>query len=134
MKNITAAEIVKTVTEKIENTKTRSAWDRGVKEYAEELLEELSWAVEDGYIEADDLVNRHLFEKAMLNGAGDWRQYSEGGSALIYDGQIAERLCAPWELKKTANGRKEPNKNERWIDVQSRALYQAAQLILREAF
>ena len=70
----------------------------------------------------------------MLNGADNWRQYSEGGCALCYDGQIAERLCAPWELRKTDNGRKDPNPRESWIDVQSRALFQAAQLVLDAAF
>lgn len=130
----TAEEIVKTVTEKVEQTKTRSAWDRGVKEYAEELLEELAEAVEGGYVDESDLSNRRLFEKAMLNGAGSWDQFSEGGCSLCYDGQIAERLCAPWELRKTDNGRKDPNPRESWIDVQSRALYQAAQMILRVAF
>ena len=130
----TADEIVKTVTEKVEQTKTRSAWDRGVKEYAAELLEELAEAVEGGYVDESDLSNRRLFEKAMLNGAGSWEQFSEGGCSLCYDGQIAERLCAPWELRKTDNGRKDPNPRESWIDVQSRALHQAAQMILRVAF
>ena len=135
MNNIqTAEKIVAQVAEKIEQTKTRSAWSRGVKEYAEELIVQLGWAVSDGYVTADDLCNRHLFEEAMLNGASDWKQYSEGGCALIYDQQIAQRLCAPWELRKTDNGRKDPNPHERWIDCQSRALFQAAQLILRAAF
>ena len=35
----TAEEIVKTVAEKVEQTKTRSAWERGVKAYALEMLE-----------------------------------------------------------------------------------------------
>ena len=130
----TAAQIVAAVTEKVEQTKTRSAWERGVKEYAEELLEELAEAVEGGYVDESDLSNRRLFEKAMLNGAGSWAQFSEGGCSLCYDGQIAERLCAPWELRKTDNGRKDPNPRENWIAVQTRALYQAAHLILAAAF
>lgn len=130
----TAEQIVTAVTEKVEQTKPRSAWDRGVKAYAEDLLEELAEAVAGGWIDAGDLCNRHLFERAMLNGASDWKQYSEGGCAFCYDGQIAKRLCAPWELRKTDNGRKDPNPRENWIDVQSRALYQAANLILSAAF
>lgn len=130
----TAAEIVEQIAAKVEQTKTRSAWGRGVKAYAEELCEELREAAEDGYIEAWELSNRRLMEKAMLNGADSWSQYSEGGCSLCYDGQIAERLCAPWELRKTDNGRKDPNPRETWIDVQSRALFQAAQLVLRSAF
>ena len=129
-----AEEIVATVTEKVEQTTTRSAWDCGVKKYAEELLEELAEGVRGGWIGADDLTNRHLFERALLNGASDWRQFSEGGCALCYDGQIAERLCTPSELKRTDHGRKNPNPRENWIDCQSRALFQAANLILSAAF
>ena len=133
-KEVNAEMKVEEILEKVEQTKTRSAWDRGVKAYAEELVEELREAVEGGYVDESDLSNRRLFERAMLNGAADWKQYSEGGCSLCYDGQIAERLCAPWELRKTDNGRKDPNPRESWIDVQSRALYQAAQLVLRVAF
>lgn len=129
-----AEKMVDAIAEKVEQTKTRSAWERGVKAYAEELVEELREAVEGGYVNADDLSNRRLFERTMLNGAADWKQYSEGGCSLCYDGQIAERLCAPWELRKTENGRKDPNPRESWIDVQSRALSQAAQLVIRVAF
>lgn len=130
----TAEDIVEAVEQKVSETKARSAWERGVKAYAVELVEELREAVEGGYIEASDLSNRRLFERALLNGAADWRQYSEGGSALCYDCQIAERLCAPWELRKTDGGCKDPNPRESWIDVQSRALTQAARLVLRSAF
>lgn len=129
-----AEDKVANVAHKVEQAKTRSAWDRGVKAYAEELVEELREAVEGGYVDADELSNRRLFERAMLNGAADWKQYSEGGCSLCYDGQIAERLCAPRELRKTENGRRDPNPRETWIDVQSRALFQAAQLVLRVAF
>lgn len=61
----------------------------------------------------------------MLNGAQDWGQYSWGGSALIYDGDIAEHLCCPSELKKNRHGERRPNSREEWLDVQARALYQA---------
>jgi hypothetical protein len=125
---------VEKIAAKVEQTKTRSAWDRGVKAYAEELIEELAEAVRDGWVDEADISNRRLLEKAMLNGANSWSQYSEGGCSLCYDGQIAERLCAPWELRKTDNGRKDPNPRESWIDVQSRALFQAAQIVLDAAF
>lgn len=130
----TAAEIVERIAAKVEQTKTRSAWEKGVKEYAEDLVENLTEAVRGGWVDDTDISNRRLLERAMLNGADSWSQYSEGGCALCYDGQIAERLCAPWELRKTDNGRKDPNPRETWIDVQSRALYQAARLVLDAAF
>jgi hypothetical protein len=97
---------------------TRSAWKRGVKAYALEMVEEL----------AEQLDPTYSPEK-LLNGAKDWNEYSCGGSALIYDADIAERLCSPSELKRTKNGNNQPNKNEQWLDVQARALRQAARLI-----
>ena len=129
----TPENMVKAIRSEVEKTKTRSAWDRGVKEYAVEMLTELGFSAEYGYADADDFSNWMMLHKKLLNGAANWRQYSEGGSALCYDGQIAARLCAPWELRKTDNGRKEPNASETWIDVQSRALYQAADMI-RDAY
>lgn len=113
----------------INSKRVRSAWERGVIAYANDLLDELETAISDGYFDAEDLSNWNLTERALLNGASDWRQYSEGGCALCYNHQIASRLCAPWELKKAENGAKAPNPRETWIDVQSRALYQAAAFI-----
>lgn len=69
----------------------------------------------------------------LLHGAGDWEEYSRGGCALIYNSDIAERLCAPWELRKTDGGAKRPNAREDWIDVQARALSQA-ELLIRAGF
>ena len=95
----------------------RSAWSRGVKAYAVELVE--------GLDESADLSNETLLDKALLNGAEDWRQYSGGGCALCYDADIAERLCPPSELKRTKWGMLPPNSRESWLDCQSRALWQA---------
>lgn len=109
------------------NEKTaRSAWERGVREYAEELLEQLDEAISGGYFFADDLAAPLMVKKALLNGADSWSQYSWGGSALIYDGDIAERLCCPSELKRTNYGERRPNSREEWLDTQARALGQAA--------
>ncbi len=108
----------------IDNAPSRSAWKRGVKKYAYDLV--------DGYDgEFDELTtNPRLCERRLLNGAQDWAQYSWGGCAFCYNGQIAQALCAPWELKRTKNGALRPNRHEEWLDVQARALYQAARLIL----
>lgn len=108
------------IMEKIAETKTRSAWSAGVKAYALELLDGLT---------DDDLKTDNL-ERLLLNGAKNWSEYSLGGCSLIFSGEIARRLCAPWELKKTDNGMKEPNFCENWLDVQARALFQAYRLIL----
>jgi len=70
----------------------------------------------------------------LLNGARDWSEYSYGGSSLIYDGDIAERLATPSEIKKCTRvdgSLRNPNSSETWLDVQTRALRQAASKILR---
>lgn len=120
----------------IEASKARSTWDRGVKAYALEMLEALETAVNDGYVYEDDLCNRSMIERALLNGASTWHEYSWGGCSLIYNIDIAKRLCTPSEFRKVArNGErhfelKAPNAREEWLDVQARALYQACGLIV----
>ena len=101
----------------------RSAWSRGVRTYATELIDSLD--------DSADLSNDTLLRKAMLNGADDWQQYSEGGCALVYDADIAERLCSPSELKRCKGGERQPNSRENWIECQARALGQAASLVRR---
>lgn len=115
----------------IANEKPRSAWGRGVRGYAEGLAEELEEAIQGGYFAENKLTDRAALKEQMLNGAKDWNQYSWGGSAWIYDSDIAERLCSPSELKKTRNGERRPNSREEWLDVQARALSQAANMIIR---
>ena len=115
----------------IESQKTRSAWTRGVKAYALELIDELEEAISHGYFDESDLESPKLLERQLLNGASNWNEYSWGGCSLIYNGDIAERLCTPSELKKTDNGRKKPNANEGWLDTQARALWQASAAIVR---
>ena len=116
------------VSANIRKSSARSAWKRGVKLYAFDLLEELK----DNY-HGKDITSRALLRKALLNGADDWSVYSWGGCSFIYDGQIAERLCTPSELKKTKGGELRPNSREEWLDTQARALSQAARLILNNS-
>ena len=109
-------------TERINAKNARSAWSRGVGAYALELLNNLTYLTDEGNIPE---TWREL-KTALLNGADDWQVYSEGGCALICDFDIAKRLCNPSELKRTDDGRKEPNARESWLDVQTRALFQAS--------
>ena len=115
----------------IENEKQHSAWNKGVSAYALELVEQLGEQIGGGYFDELDLSEPKKVRAALLNGAADWSQYSWGGSALIYNGDIAERLCSPSELKKTRNGERRPNGREEWLDTQARALYQAANRVCR---
>lgn len=107
----------------------RSAWGRGVQEYAVDLVE---------YIDCDLSVPDVLpatwtdVRALLLNGADDWKRYSYGGCALVYDGDIAERLCTQSELRRNRGGRCNPNRFESWLDVQTRALVQASRIVRRE--
>lgn len=100
-----------------------SKWTQGVNEYADELREFLT----------DEKLDVTL--ENMLNGASDWKQYSYGGSSLIYDDDIAERLATPSEIasrtRKDGSFNQMANANESWLDVQARALYQASRKLLR---
>jgi hypothetical protein len=100
-----------------------SKWSTGVQEYAEELQEFLK----ENNLEAT--------KENLLNGASDWSQYSYGGSSLIYDYDIAERLATPSEIKsrtrKDGSFNQMANANESWLDVQARALYQASRKVLQ---
>ena len=117
----------------IESAKARSAWNRGVVAYALELIEELEDAISGGYFDAEDIESPKLLERQLLNGASNWIEYSWGGCSLIYNGDIADRLCTPSELKKTRNGERRPNSREEWLDTQARALRQASRQIIRAA-
>lgn len=117
------------ICKEIEKQTGRSAWECGVIEYAYELAESLGENEEEPTNE-DDLIEK------MLNGESDWKQYSWGGSALISDNDIAERLCSHSELKRCANAhglRQYANAKEQWLDVQTRALHQAASMVVRVA-
>lgn len=100
-----------------------SKWAQGVNEYADELREFLA----ENNLEAT--------KENMLNGADNWHMYSYGGSALIYDEDIAERLATPSEIKsrtrKDGSFNQMANARETWLDVQARALYQASRKVLR---
>lgn len=61
----------------------------------------------------------------MLNGASDWKEYSYGGCAYVYNEDIMKQLCTPSEIKRKRNGELNPNSRETWLDVQARALYWA---------
>ena len=110
--------------ENLKAVKCRSAWSKGVKEYAYMLLDHI-------FKDSDykSIINCKSLHEELWNGAGNWYWFSWGGLALVYDEDIAKTLCNPSELKKCKNGMLRPNKNETWLDVQTRALIQAERLI-----
>lgn len=123
----TNADIYTRINNNLNARDDRGAWEKGVTAYAFDLVEEIKERAE---YEGRNPESEKELREWMLNGAQDWEQYSWGGSALIYDGDIAERLCCPSELKKTRNGERRPNSREEWLDVQARALYQAASRVV----
>lgn len=111
---------------RIEATPARSAWAKGVKDYAVMIIE---------LLECEEITPEDIKNKILLNGADNWKHYSYGGCALIYDQSIAETLCTPSELRKVTRKdgsiRQNANASENWLDVQARALFQANILINR---
>ena len=120
----------------LEARKDRSQWNRAVTDDAYDLIVALDESIEyktqnmsketaSSYI-SELLNNRKSINTVMLGGANDWSHYSWSGCALVYDYDIAEHYCTPSELKRTRNGEYHPNSREEWLDVQARALEQAA--------
>lgn len=96
----------------------RSQWERGVYEYAREIVENTA-PIPRG-------LNRQLLMRHFLNGAADWEESSFGGSYLIYSEDIAERLAPP-------SYRARYLRRAEGCDVlqdQARALYQAARRLV----
>lgn len=100
----------------------RSAWNGAVNAYAAELVADLPAQLPETWADVRAL---------LLNGADDWGMYSYGGCALVYDCDIAARLCTPSQLRRVDGGRLNPNGRETWLDVQARALVEAAALVRR---
>jgi hypothetical protein len=105
---------------KLNETAPRSAWKKGVKDYALEMV-----------CNAENELTPENVKSELLKGARDWSEYSYGGCSAIYDADIAERLCTPSELKRKKGGDLQPNTRENWLDCQARALFQAFNLINR---
>ena len=104
--------------------KCRSAWSKGVKEYAYMLLDNIF-----SYSDYKSITNFKSLHEKLLKSAPNWKRFSYGGYAFIPNAIIAKTLCSPSELKKCKNGMLRPNKTETWLDVQARALFQAEILI-----
>lgn len=114
---------------KLEKLTPRSAWRRAVVSDAVALVDSL---------DCSELPNTwEELKKALLNGAANWSAYSYGGCALVYDEDIASHYCTPSELRKVTHKdgtiSERANAGENWLDVQARALHQAARLIKVQA-
>lgn len=118
--------LIADIQNEIANHPARSAWEKGVRSYAKELF--------DGFVENHHLSNDtrigKITERDLMNGAESWEQFSYGGCAEVYDGDICERLCNPSEQKKTKGGELKLH-GEEWLDLQAKALRQAARIVVR---
>lgn len=109
----------------LEEFKPRSKWENGVKDCVFDFIDDLNEDKE--YFQGKSKNDLKTF---LLNGADNWKQYAYGGCGLIYDNDIAQRFCTPSELKRTKNGYFNPNGRENWLDLYSRGLYQAFNMLL----
>ena len=126
------AKNIQAVSNEVMNNKTRSAWDKGVKAYALEMLESFEewrkWNEENGESVPE------LDEHTALNGASDWSAWAYGGCGLVYDFAIAERLCTPSEMRKLqykTGAMRTPAPCTNWLDIEARAARQAWQMIAK---
>ena len=85
--------IYERMTAELQTIRNRSAWERGVNAYALELVEDLAMRAE---YEGRNPETATELVKWLLDGAENWSRYSWGGSALIYNNDIASRLCPPF--------------------------------------
>ena len=96
---------------------TRSKYDRAKNEDCLAFLDELD-ALKNATIRtAQDL------ERKLLCGASCWSQYSYGGCALVYNGDIAEHYLPPSKRNRV--------KSEDLLDLQAQALREACQRLKR---
>lgn len=112
----------------LEKLTPRRAWNQAVLSDAVDLVQNLN---------CSELPNSwEALRALLLNGARNWQEYSYGGCALVYDEDIARHYCTNAELRKVtrADGTISDRANaaETWLDVQARALSQAA-ILIREA-
>lgn len=108
--------------------KPRSAWNRGVKQWALDLLGEM-----DDKTEFTSLTSLLL---EALSGSLDWKQYCYDDKGIISDYSIVEAFCTPTEKQRYISrlgALRAPNANETWMDVQVKAATQAWDLIERVA-
>jgi hypothetical protein len=137
MKTIGTNEIRKSICNKALSGR-RSAWKTGVALYALEIIKTIEEEtdrryliltddnkldnVHNGFTVLNNICTRYSFET--------WKAESWGGCYLIYNQDIAKRLCTPSEYKKAEkNEFIRANSREDWLDVQGRALYQASEMI-----
>lgn len=115
--------------ETIHNSPARSAREKGIIQYADELLE--AYLSNRGLSLKDFQVRiGKITEADLLRGAPSWDRYSRGGMALVSNEDICRRLCTKAVFKKRMGGLVQPSIGGDWLDVQATALAEAAKIVL----
>lgn len=104
----------------------RSKWRRAIKEDALDIIDSMQEALN---INDTDTLPESVQElKAIaLNGAEDWKQYSWGGCALVYNDTIKAHYLTDSEIRRH---RGEIFEGMHLLDLQAWALLQAWQMVL----
>lgn len=121
--------LISEITSIIKNShRPRSAWDKGVKQWALDLLDGM-----DDKAEFSSLTSLLL---EALSGSLDWKEYCYDDKGIISDYSIVEAFCTPTEKQRYISrlgALRAPNADETWMDVQVKAATQAWDLIERVA-
>lgn len=105
----------------VSSSSARSAWSRGVRAYALDLLDSIKEL--SNYEMNNTGEYLAISEEVALNGAGSWSNYAAGGCGLVYTSAILERLCTASELRRLNRSDIDA------IEIEGRALFQAWRLI-----
>ena len=94
--------IVEQLKNKIEGQGTRSAYEKALKAYKLELLDNIK---NNYYYNGEDLktFDFNTLRKLALNGAEDWQNYSWGGCSLVYNYDILKANFPASIVKKYEN-------------------------------
>lgn len=117
---------IETMKRKVEEHKVRSQWAKGVKLYALELLTKL-----EDYKNNGAITNYKELEKIMINDCNSWLKYSNSGTTLYYNFDIARRLMTTTEQNRWLYG---TEKEIDFLKLQAQALEQAFNLVYHIAF
>lgn len=110
---------IKQLENEIEKETARSAWNKGVKNYCFEIIDNIK---DSYYYHGEDLKSFDFksLQKLALNGADTWLQYSWSGCSLVYNSDILTALFSPSIVKKYEN--KDTIRGLHLLDYQARAL------------
>lgn len=122
---------ITTIETRIENESCRSKWERAVKDYALEMIAQCDKKDITSY---KQLLNH--CDAARMTDYALAKALSEGGCFEISNAAIAKRLCTPSQLKRYTrkDGTVRDLQHESWIDMQTRAVYQAILLLEHACF